>query len=254
MKHRLSALLLLSVIAVPACDEAPDDARFLANTFVDTSGTTLPYRLFVPHEYTPARQYPLVLFLHGGSGAGNDNTRQISRENHIGSHVWTDAQNQERYPAFVVAPQLPGMARWDFTGSSEMSTFGEATVHLLDDLIGDYSIDRRRIYVTGQSRGGWGVWDLIAKRPDLFAAAVPICGGGDPAAIPLARGVAVWAFHGARDRTVPVERTREMVNALRDAGGTVEYTEFRFSGHVIWEMAYNEDGLVDWLFAKKKSH
>lgn len=244
---------MIAAAALQACAGNRVDDRFLAKTYEDTSGTVVPYRLFIPQGYYPEKQYSLVLFLHGGAGAGGDNIRHISRENRLGSHIWTDPENQARYPAFVVAPQLPGMSRWDYPGSEELSKYGQAAVLLVEELVDKYSIDRNRIYATGQSRGGWGVWDLIAKRPGLFAAAIPVCGGGDPAAISPARNVAIWAFHGARDRTVPIERSREMVNALRAVGATVRYTEYKFSGHAIWNKAYKEDGMLDWMYAQRKA-
>jgi len=244
---------MIAAVVLLACAEDRPDDRFLARTYEDASGTVVPYRLFIPHEGDRGERYPLVLFLHGGAGAGDDNLSQISGGNRRGSHVWTEPGNQERYPAFVVAPQLPGMSRWDYPGSDEMSTYGEAAAGLVERLVDEYAIDTDRIYVTGQSRGGWGVWDLIAKRPDLFAAAIPVCGGGDPTRVAAARTVAVWAFHGARDRTVPVERTRELVEVLRAAGATVRYTEYQYSGHTIWDKAYKDDELVDWLYAQRKT-
>jgi len=244
--------LLIAIAALQFCTAPPADDRFLSRTYEDTTGTVVPYRLYIPLEYNAEERYPLILFLHGGAGAGNDNISQISRENRLGSHVWTKPENQVKYPAFVVAPQLPGMSRWDYPGSNEMSTYGRAAILLVEELVDAYSIDESRIYITGQSRGGRGVWDLITKRPGLFAAAIPVCGGGDPATVSSARNVAVWAFHGARDRTVPVERSRGLVHSLRAIDASVRYTEYRFSGHRIWNKAYEEDGLEDWLFSQRR--
>jgi len=247
--------LIVSIIVIGfllGCTSREPDERFLQKTYVSPSGKTLYYRFFVPDVNASESQYPLVMFLHGGRGVGTDNVSNISRSNWSGSHVWIQLDNQTKYDAFVVAPQLPGLNRWDYVTSDELSTYGELAIELIAELQNAYPIDRNRIYLTGQSLGGWGVWDLIAKRPDLFAAAVPVCGGGDPSAVASMRDISIWVFHGARDREVHVERSREMVAALRAAGSNVEYTEYRFSGHAIWDRAYAENGLIDWLFAQRK--
>jgi predicted peptidase len=234
------------------CTPHEVDERFLPNTYTTPAGDTLRYRLFVPDLAESDTRYPLIVFLHGGQGAGTDNLSQISKSNWTGSHVWLQPDTQRRHPAFVAAPQLPGLHRWDYVTSDDLSTYGELVIELIEELAQSYPVDRDRIYVTGQSRGGWGVWDLIAKRPDLFAAAIPVCGGGNPRVVSTMRGVSIWVFHGARDREVNVERSREMVEALRTAGSNVNYSEYRFSGHAIWDKAYGEKDLIDWVFAKRK--
>ena len=219
--NKSTCLIVSSILIgfVLGCSSREPDERFLQKTYVSPSGITLFYRLFVPNMSDPDSQYPLVMFLHGGRGTGT---------------------------------QLPGLNRWDYVTSDELSTYGELAIELIAELQNTYPIDRDRIYLTGQSLGSWGVWDLIAKRPDLFAAAIPVCGGGNPRAVSSMRDVSIWVFHGARDREVNVERSREMVKALRAVGSNVNYTEYRFSGHSIWDRAYFEDGLIDWLFAQRK--
>ena len=250
--YLVAAFALIGLVL--GCAPSEPDTRFLQKTYVSPSGDTLPYRLFVPGGTDSVSPAPLVMFLHGGQGAGTDNVSQISGGNWRGSHLWIQPDVQDRHRVFVVAPQLPGLNRWDDATSDKLSTYGELAVELIAELQNTYPIDPDRVYLTGQSRGGWGVWDLIAKRPDLFAAAIPVCGGGNPEATSFMRDFSIWAFHGARDRTVDVERSREMVDALRAAGANVKYTEYRFSGHAIWNRAYSEDGLVDWLFAQRKQH
>ena len=250
-------VLLLVVFLVPGlgpgCASPPEaDERFVEGQYVSTSGGSLPYRLFVPGVNDPDWRYPVVIFLHGGQGAGTDNLAQISRANWSGSHVWIQPQHQAKHPAFVIAPQLPGLHRWDYPSSDELSTYGQLVIEFLGELRRTHSIDTTRVYVTGQSRGGAGVWDLISKRPDLFAAAIPVCGRGDTTAVSSMRDVPVWAFHGARDHEVKVERSREMVRALQAVGADVRYTEYRFSAHAIWDRAYSETELVDWLFSHRK--
>ena len=139
---------------VIGCTSREPDERFLQKTYVSPSGETLFYRLFVPNVSDPDSQYPLVMFLHGGQGAGTDNVSQISRSNWSGSHVWIQLDSQTKQAAFVVAPQLPGLDRWDFVTSDKLSIYGELAIELIAELQNTYPIDRDRIYLTGQSRGG----------------------------------------------------------------------------------------------------
>lgn len=234
------------------CEMSPDVDSMLPRTFVASSGETLPYRIFIPEISGSRHLYPLVVFLHGGTGSGVDNISQISGSNWRGAHVWTQADNQARYPCFVLAPQLPKLWRWDAGGHQQLSLYAKALVELLAELKNELPIDENRVYLTGQSLGGWGTWDLIAKRPGLFAAAVPVCGGGDPSTAANFRDVSVWAFHGRRDSQIPVKRSREMVAALREVGSTVRYTEYKLLGHAIWDRAYAERDLIDWLFSQNR--
>jgi predicted peptidase len=224
----------------------------LPRTFVWSSGTTLPYRTFIPEMPDSGRLYPLVVFLHEGSARGTDNISQISDANWHGAHVWTEADNQTRHPCFVVAPQLPQEYGWSSGRHPELSLYAAALVELLATLTQEFPIDAGRVYITGQSLGGRGTWDLVAKRPELFAAAVPVCGAGDPSAAAGFRDVPIWAFHGGQDKEIPVERSREMVAALRAAGATVRYTEYETLGHAIWDKAYAEPELVEWVFAQRR--
>lgn len=232
----------------------PQDAQeeFSAHIFTDSSGIELPYRLFIPENYISSFSYPIIMYLHGGAGAGNDNLKQISGGNTNGTHVWITAENQNNYPCFVVAPQLLGFNRWNDPDSIRLSLYAQLAVNLLEALKKEFNIDSDRVYLTGQSRGGWGTWDVITKRSDLFAAAVPLCGGGNPRAVEAIQHLPIWAFHGALDTTVPVENSRKMVAALRKIGGNIKYTEYPNVEHGVWNKAYFEPELIPWLFAQKR--
>lgn len=251
MTARLVAAGVLLACVAGAAPHEPDE-RFRKMTYVSPSGATLPYRLFVPDTIDPDARYPLVVFLHGGRGTGTDNVAQISETCYSGSHVWIRSEVQAKHPAFVLAPQLPPGERWGAPSSREPSTYGALAVELVNELQREYPIDRDRTYLTGQSLGGWGTWDLIAKRPALFAAAIPVCGGGNPGTASTMKDMAIWAFHGEKDEQISVERSRAMVEALEAAGVDVRYTEYPTAGHAIWDRAYDEDGLTDWLFAQRR--
>lgn len=216
------------------------------------NGKLMPYRLFVPEGAVPDRPLPLVVWLHGAAGLGTDNRAQISvGGNEVGSRLWVRPDIQAKYPAFVVAPQSPPNELWGSPASAKVTTFGQLTLDLIDALAREFPIDRDRVYLLGQSRGGIGVWDLISKRPEVFAAAVPLCAQGDPKRIAAAHDVKVWVFHGAKD-TMPVANARDMVAALTSAGGTVRYTEYPDLGHEIWTRAFAEPDLPAWLFAQRR--
>lgn len=251
MTARLVVASVLLACVAGAAPHEPDE-RFRKMTYVSPSGETLPYRLFVPDTNTPDTRYPLVVFLHGGRGTGTDNVSQISETCYSGSHVWIRSEVQAQHPAFVLAPQLPPGERWGAPSSRELSTYGALAVELVQKLQREFPIDRDRTYLTGQSLGGWGTWDLIAKRPALFAAAIPVCGGGNPGTASTMKDMAIWAFHGEKDEQISVERSRAMVKALEAAGVDVRYTEYPSAGHAIWDQAYDEDGLTDWLFAQRR--
>lgn len=247
-------LLFVALVSAPPASVANDAAiadSFVAREYRSATGVKLPYRLFAPPSAKQGQELPLILYLHGSGGAGTDNRKQISGGNRLGTHTWTEPGAQERHPAFVLAPQIPERSTWHST-SDQPSLHVAALFELLNELRTELRIDARRIYVVGQSLGGYGAWDFIARHPDLFAAAIPLCGGGDAKRILAARHVAVWAFHGAKDRTVPVSRSREMVAALRPVNSSVRYTEYPNVGHDVWTHAFRERDLPEWMFAQRK--
>jgi len=212
----------------------------------------LPYRLFIPDGYDARMSYPLIIWLHGTGGAGRDNWRQIIDDQVPGTHTWTSRENQTRHPAFVLAPQAPGSWSAEAGGrvATTLSPPLQSVLGLLDMLERTYAIDPHRVYISGQSDGGFGVWRLVTAAPERFAAAIVLCGGAEAAAVPRAASIPVWIFQGDRDPLVPVASTRQLVAALTKAGGHPKYTEYRGVGHEVWIRAFSEPGLVDWLFAQ----
>jgi len=243
-----------AIAAIPgsAPFDAPTVDGFRAAHFTASNGVEMPYRLFVPDSARDGQSYPLILYLHGRAGLGTDNLKQISGGNTYGTRLWTRPDVQGTLPVYVVAPQASGDSRWDGRDSDELSPSAEASLELVSVLTKQLSLDTNRVYLIGQSRGGFGVWDIITKRPSLFAAAIPVSGGGSPFRARFAVEVPVWAFHGELDPTVPVERTREMVAALRAAGNPVRYTEYAGAGHGIWESVFAEPELPGWLLSQKR--
>jgi predicted peptidase len=219
---------------------------------------TMPYRLFRPDATGPL---PLVLYLHGSGGLGDDNVKQMGLGNVFGTRVWLLPENQKRFPCYVVAPQTDrGWARYGSPAPGDsvaqvipgLGDGARLALQIVDTLRREFAIDDGRIYITGQSMGGGGAWHMIAQRPQFFAAAVVCCGGStlDPAA--AAVGTALWNFHGDADATVAPAVSRERIAALRKAGGRPLSTEYAGVGHNVWEWAYTEPQLLPWVFAHRR--
>jgi predicted peptidase len=215
------------------------------------------YRLMPPPRVVEGETYPLVIFLHGAGERGSDNRLQLL---YLPELMASD-ERRAAFPCYVYAPQCRPDRKWvDLDWSADRSTFERepstqlaVVMQTIDELVQSRPIDRRRIYLTGLSMGGYGAWDLAARRPELFAALAPVCGGGDEATAVRLKVVPVWAFHGARDTVVRPERSRRMIEALRTAGAVeVGYTEYPDVGHDSWRPAYADaGGLVAWMFRKR---
>jgi len=225
-----------------------------AREFKSAAGKKLPYRLFKPAGYDETKKYPLVLFLHGAGERGEDNQAQTK------NGVRFFLQNQAKFPCFIVAPQCPAKLQWVDTPwgnlkhamPAQPTEPMQSTVELLAALQKEFAaVDSKRLYVTGLSMGGFGTWDIVSRFPKKFAAAVPICGGADEAQAPGIAKVPVWVFHGGADDVVKTVRSRNIVAALKAAGGAPKYTEYPGVGHGSWDQAYGEAELFPWLFSQK---
>ena len=229
------------------------DKKFAARTH--RSDWVMPYRLFTP---SASGRLPLVLYLHGSGGAGNDNEKQLGLGNIYGTRLWALPENQARFPCYVVAPQTNrGWVQYDGSKvpAEPIPGFGDGNrlaLQIVDGLCREFPIDRRRLYVTGQSMGGAGVWNLIANRPAVFAAAAICCAGASSDDGTGAVDVPVWNFHGAADKTVDVAISRARIAARRKAGGRPIATEYAGVDHDCWQWAYTEPELLTWLFAQRQ--
>ena len=194
----------------------------------------LHYLLFLPAAYAVHPQrWPLMLFLHGAGERGDD--LQLVKRHGVAKIV----EEQPAFPLLVVSPQCPPTEAWA----------PEPLLALLDDIEQHYDVDPERLYVTGLSMGGFGTWAVAIAAPDRFAAIAPICGGGDPSRVGVLRHLPVWAFHGARDPIVPLQRTVEIVEALRQCGGNVRFTVYPEAGHDAWTATYANPELYAWFLA-----
>jgi len=224
---------------------------------VQVGDATTPYLLLGPQTIEEGARYPLVFFLHGAGERGDDNAAQLI---HFPERMATQ-EYRERYPCFLLAPQCPAETRWSWEGEapgegalldSEPRAPMQGALAALQQVLRSQPIDPDRVYLTGLSMGGYATWELAARYPDWFAAALPICGGAHPSfAAPLS-GLPLSVWHGATDVIVPAELSRTMVEGLRALGAEPLYAELEGVGHESWHRAYDTDGAMDWLFAQRR--
>jgi predicted peptidase len=248
------ALAVLCSFVILNSAAAADDYEALV--FKGEGDAKLNYRLLKPLGYDAKKKYPLVLFLHGAGERGDDNKAQLK---HV-APTYAAKENREKFPCFVLAPQCPSGQKWaDVNWGAKTHDLPEKpatpmalTLQLIEQLKKQYSIDADRLYITGLSMGGYGTWDAVARHPEMFAAAVPMCGGGDENTAAKIAKLPIWNFHGDKDGAVPVARSRNMIEALKKAGGNPKYTEYPGVGHDCWTPAMKEADLLPWLFAQKR--
>jgi predicted peptidase len=233
------------------------ETKFEARTH--TSDFVMPYRLFRPDA---AGKLPLVVYLHGSGGMGNDNLKQMGLGNTFGTRVWALSQNQKRFPCYVLAPQTDrGWMRYGDPSPGDsvaklvpgLGDGARVAFEIIDALRRELPIDDQRIYVTGQSMGGGGAWHMMAHRPRFFAAAVTCCGSATKESAADSASTPLWNFHGDADRTVPVAVSRDRIAAMRKAGGHPIHTEYAGVGHNVWEWAFTEPALAEWLFSRRRT-
>lgn len=223
-------------------------------------GDTLKYRYLLPENFDEKQKYPVVLFLHGAGERGDDNEKQLVH----GSKLFLDSIN--KYPSVVIFPQCASDSYWavinvstdkegkrnfSFPSEGEPTKAMKLVLYLLDSVIQQDFIDKNRIYLTGLSMGGMGTFELVARRPEVFAAAIPICGGGNPELVKNYNPkTAFWVFHGGKDDVVPPINSTIMVKALQQHDFTVRYTLFHDANHNSWDPAFQDPEFLSWLFSQ----
>jgi predicted peptidase len=229
------------------------------------NGDTLPYRILFPENYDATKKYPLVLFLHGRGESGTDNEKQLTH----GAKLFLLDSIRKKHPAYVVFPQCSDKSYWSnvqmattlsktskrtfyFVADGEASMPMKMVSGLLDNLLERYKVEKQQVYVMGLSMGGMGTFELVRRKPGVFAAAIPICGGAHPATAPKLIKTKWWVFHGGKDDVVLPEYSEKMVQALKKAKASVKFTLFNNANHNSWDPAFAVPHLLEWLFAQRK--
>ena len=255
MLFTLSTTMIVAGALLAGDDEF--ESRELKFTGGGYRDEVFKYRLLKPAAVEPGKKYPLVVFLHGAGERGSDNAAQLEYlPKQMASEPW-----RTKFPCYLLAPQCRDGKKWveidwssrQSTPQSDMTEQMQVVVEAMDQLIKDEPIDADRVYLTGLSMGGYGAWDLASRIPERFAAIAPICGGGDEKQAKKLAKLPIWAWHGDADNAVPVERTRDMIAAIKQAGGEPKYTELAGVGHNSWTPAYSDpNGLIPWLFEQRR--
>jgi predicted peptidase len=237
---RLAVVVLLPIAAHPLPASAADKVGFVDKVFKDADGAEHKYVVFVPKKYDGKTEYPVILFLHG-SGETKGGSKQPV-EVGIGPAI---KKQEDAFGFITIIPQSEKRT-WRADSSD-----GKMAMGILDEVMKDYKTDKKRVYLTGLSMGGYGTWSLAAAFPDKWAAIAPICGGGDPKIAEKIKEIPCWCFHGDADNAVKVDQSRNLIKALKEAGDKPEYTEYAGVGHNSWDKAYATPELYEWLLKQK---
>lgn len=245
-------ILIATILGGAAALGAQPEAR----EWKAPDGTVVKYRWSAPETLEAGKTYPLVLFMHGAGERGDDNKAQLKH----GVIPIIEGAKKLGQPCFMIAPQCPADRWWSPINEKTMQLNAadkpngllEAMLALVDDTMKTQPVDPKRFYVTGISMGGYATWDLLGRVPAKIAAAVPICGGGDPALVSKFKDIPIHAFHGEADSVVPVRTTREMITALEKAGGKPKSTYYPAVNHDSWTQTYDNPEVIRWLFDQRQ--
>ncbi len=215
------------------------------------------YYLFKTPSLVLGKKYPLIIWLHGSGEKGNDNKKQYCN----GLEELDKYTNQLAFQSYLCAPQCPENQYWSFYDlknethsiSKEVPIVQIQLYLLIQNLIKQYPIDTKRVYLIGLSMGGYGVWDLLSRYPGTFAGAVPMCGGGDPKKVNAFCKIPIWAFHGQQDDVVKVSNSINVMKAISNNNCNInsKLTIVENEGHGVWNTAIRTPGLLEWLFAQR---
>ena len=211
----------------------------------DGNDISFRYRLLRPEGADAQKKFPLVIFFHGAGERGSNNTDQLK---YFPTWMTSDAL-RKKYPCFILAPQCREGYRWS---AVDMTTDMQAALKALDQVVETEAIDTDQILVTGLSMGGAATWEVAMRLPERIAAAVPVCGKSEEQYAELAKDVPLWVVHGDADKVIPVDCSRSLVAAVKEAGGNPKYTELPGVGHDSWTAAYHDEELLDWFFKQHR--
>lgn len=232
---------LAVVLLVTSVRAAEPQTGFITKAFKDDAGEH-KYVLFVPVSYTPAKKWPVILFLHGAGERGSDGVLQTTEG--LGPLI---RERMGSFPFVAVFPQCEDVKGRLLGGWLADSPDTKRALQILDQVEKDYSVDAKHRVLTGWSMGGYGTWSIAAATPERWSAVVPLAGGGEPEQAAKLKDIPLWAIHGATDAAIRPIESRKMIDALKQAGGQPRYSEVPDMDHRVWRVAYDCDELFDWM-------
>ncbi|CAL65351.1 prolyl oligopeptidase family serine peptidase [Christiangramia forsetii] len=266
MKNRLKYLLITFgsiLLLLPLTLKAQTKDDFKKEHFI-FENDTLNYRILYPKNFSEEEEeYPVVLVLHGAGERGDDNEAQLVH----GSDLFLKAENREKFGSIVIFPQAPKEDYWakvevkrdtmpfqfDFKNKEKPTKSLNLVMKLMDSLVAEEFVNEKQVYVGGLSMGGMGTYEILYKRPDMFAAAFAICGGANPEiASEYQDGLNIWIFHGEKDDVVPPELSKDMARDINHHGGNAKLSLYPNDNHNSWDSAFAEPYLLPWLFSIQK--
>jgi predicted peptidase len=262
----MKRLPLVFILILSVFTSMSQDLSLFEKHWLFQGGDTLPYRVLLPENFDSSKKYPLVIFLHGRGESGSDNETQLVH----GAKLFLRDSIRRSFPAIVIFPQCARNSYWSnvqmitkgskngkrsfyFREGGEATASMKLLLGLVENLFVQYAIKKEQVYVMGLSMGGMGTFELVRRSPGVFAAAVPICGGANIRTAPLLSKTRWWVFHGDADDVVPVIHSTKMIAAMRAAGVNTKATIYPGVNHNSWDKAFDEPGLLRWLFAQRKN-
>lgn len=260
MKKIIFILMPIFIISYLPTEGQETFRAYQKREFLTENNDRLPYRILLPIDYDCAKKYPLLVFLHGSGERGNDNEIQLKH----GASLFLQSEIRKNFQAIVVFPQCAegeswsnmesdSTGRWDFPFTQLPNKQMSLLMGMLNELTQNNCVDEDRIYLGGLSMGAFGILEWMAREPNKFAAAFPICGGGNKLLTPIyGSKIPTWFFHGDDDAVVPPSYSRDLVAKIKNENGNVKYTEYPGVGHDSWTKAFAEPELLRWLGSKLK--
>ncbi|MDA9685408.1 prolyl oligopeptidase family serine peptidase [Flavobacteriaceae bacterium] len=253
--------LILLFFLFLICEVKSQDLSLYEKEAYIFENDTLNYRVLKPLDYDPKKQYPVHLFLHGSGERGNNNSSQLTH----GGKLFLKKENREEYNSWVIFPQCKENDRWPSLSSDlwdknlenkiiEPNESLGLVIKMMDEFIERKEVNKNKIYVSGLSMGGMGTFELLFRRPNMFAAATPICGNGITQLAKLyADKVPVWIFHGSDDKVITPKHSLKMARAIINSGGSPRMTLYENVGHDSWNNAFAEKDFLKWIHSKSKT-
>jgi predicted peptidase len=258
-QFKLSAVLLMLLLTTGS--NAQDFKKYDRGNFIEGKDS-IYYRLLFPENFDPKQKYPILFFLHGSGERGNDNEKQLTH----GGKLFLKENVRKDFPAIIVFPQCssdsfwanveltdkPGKERFNFLTGGKPTKSMHALLGMIGNFLDKPYVDKNKVYIGGLSMGGMGTYELLRRKPKMFAAAFAICGGDSVANVRKYKKIPLWIFHGEKDNVVPVVLSTAIADQLKVLGVDPKITLYPEDDHNSWDSAFAEPELLPWLFSNER--